>query len=163
LAGGANGIYSLGKECVCLKLEYRLVSGEGDERSLYMYDYIHVEEIAARQWCDYLVKDAAVYTKEKSVVDGDHTVIYVSVADDEYALPIDRIGSSSLGLVIELREFSEEATEYPVIDTIRVYNHLEALLRLQSDILVHQGTRWLKSSCEIDEDRKMYVYYATRG
>jgi hypothetical protein len=146
-----------------LKLEYRLLSGEDDERSLFIYDYIHLEEIAARQWCDYLVKDAVVYAKEKSRMDSDRTVIYVSEADDEHALPIDRIGSGYSGLGIELREFSEEAAEYPVIDTIRVYNHLEALLRLQADTLVHQGVPWLRSSCEIDEDRKMYVYYATRG
>lgn len=146
-----------------MKLEYRLLDEERGHPVLYEYPSIAREEIAARQWCDYFIKDSVVYAKESSLANAECTVIYVQVAEDEQAPPPpDRTGLRSAELAWELREYAEETADYPLIERFPVRTHMEVLLQIHNDALEHKGQVWRKTSCEIDEDRKVYVYYAIR-
>jgi len=74
-------------------------------------------------------------------------------------------GASALGggIRIELREFREDASTYPLLHTFRYTDDDDALLLLQADALEWNALAWNKSSTEVDEDRGVYVYYAVRA
>lgn len=61
---------------------------------------------------------------------------------------------------IELREYKEGTNVYPLIHTYSFKDDDDVLLLLQSDYITLNGREWEKTSAEVDEDRRVYVYYA---
>ncbi|MGE5701287.1 MAG: hypothetical protein ACM32O_02055 [Clostridia bacterium] len=143
------------------RLEYRLLDEQSRFPVLYFYPLIDKDEVSLRFACDYFVKDGKVYEKTSCAIEHSTYVIYVKLSVDEQAYigqpqPIGSHGD----ITIELRQYQEDASHYPVITTFRFHDDDDALLHLQSDYLTVDGREWEKTSTEIDEDRKVYVYYA---
>ncbi|MEI7026401.1 hypothetical protein [Paenibacillus sp. y28] len=148
------------------RLEYRQY-GEWETQFplLYYYDGIDQDEVSLRFACDYFVKDGVVYEKTSCSIEPHAYVIYVRRSADEYVVDSTRQTPPAFrwgGIRIELREFMEYSDQHPVRHTFRYSDDDDALLCLQSDYLVWDGSEWAKTSAEIDEDRRVYVYYATR-
>lgn len=146
------------------RLEYRRFDEENGFPLLYYYDFIDKDEISLRFACDYLVKDGVVYEKTSCAIEPRAYVIYVKTAEEEQA----SAGGAELygyrgGIRIELREYIEHTSRYPVVHVFQFQDDDDALLHLQSDYLWWDGTEWEKTSAEVDEDRKVYVYYAVRA
>lgn len=143
------------------RLEYRLFDERRGFPLLYEYAFIDKDEVSLRFACDYLVKNRTVYEKTSCAVEPGTYVIYVKVAEDEQAAPAG-IGHPGLrgGIGIELREYREGTSDYPVVHVFRFRDDDDALLHLQSDYVTWNGVEWAKTSAEVDEDRKVYVYYA---
>lgn len=141
------------------RLEYRLCNETEGFPVLYYYDGIEQTEIAARLACDYFVKGTVTYEKTSGAVEADRYVIYVKkAAIEEESLPQPHNHGGKLRL--ELRQYIENSNYYPVITTLNMKSNLEVLLYLQSDFVYWLGQEWQKSSTEIDEDRKVYIFYA---
>ncbi|MEF3305276.1 hypothetical protein [Paenibacillus sp. GYB003] len=144
------------------RLEYRLFDEERGFPLLYYYDFIDKDEVSLRFACDYLVKDRVVYEKTSCAIEPRAYVIYVKTAEDEQALASGtELPGYRGGIRIELRHFREEAAQYPVVHVFQFRDDDDALLHLQSDYLQWNGVEWEKTSAEVDEDRKVYVYYAS--
>lgn len=143
------------------RLEYRQFTAGNDYPLLYYYEQIDDGEIAARLACDYYVKDRLVYEKTSCAIEPTGYVIYVQ--HDNEAAVFDQGNSdySALpGIRMELRQYQEMTDFYPVIHVFEFVSNLEAALTLQCDYLWWLGKEWRKTSTEIDEDRKVYIYYA---
>jgi hypothetical protein len=144
------------------RLEYRADDESREFPILYYYDPIDPDEVSMRFACDYFVKNRIVYEKSACTVSHrNHYVIYVKPAEDEQvvdsgALPIPRWS----GIRMEVREFREGTSIYPVVHTFDFQDDDQALLHLQADLLRLHGRDWRKTSTEIDEDRQVYVFYA---
>lgn len=143
------------------RLEYRLFDEQRGFPLLVEYNFIDKDEVSLRFACDYFVKDGVVYEKTSCAIEPRTYVIYVTVAEGEQA-SANRTDMPDLrgGIRIELREYSESASYYPVVHLFRFQDDDDALLYLQSDYLEWNGVEWAKTSAEVDEDRKVYVYYA---
>lgn len=145
------------------RLEYRLLDETRGFPLLYYYDFIDKDEVALRFACDYLVKEGVVYEKTSCAIEPRTYVIYVRTAEDEQAFA----GGTELpgyrgGIRIELREYKPATAHYPIVHEFRFDEDDDALLLLQSDYVEWDGAEWEKTSAEVDEDRKVYVYYAVR-
>lgn len=145
------------------RLEYRLFDQANEFPVLYFYENIPKNEVLMRFTCDYFVKEMTVYEKTSCAVEADAHVIYVRVADDEHAGLNESLQSMRQGIVMEVREFSEEASRYPVVHVYQFTDGHDALLHLYSNFLYLNGEEWEKTSAEVDEDRKVYVIYAQRS
>lgn len=142
------------------KLEYRLLSEVEGYPILYYYENIDYSEIAARLACDYFVKDAVTYEKTSGAREITTYIIYVKKAEvQDNSLP--QPPNTSNILRLELRQFLENSSYYPEVAVFEPKNNLDALLYLQSDFLYWLGQEWQKTSAELDEDRKVYIVYAT--
>lgn len=132
---------------------------------LYVYNRIDKDEISLRFACDYFVKDGVVYEKLSAAQQRGLYVVYVRSATEENAAVPDATGAIALGggIRVEFREYAEEAETYPLLHTFRYADDDDALLLLQSDAIDWNGIPWNRSSTEVDEDRGVYVYYATRS
>lgn len=145
------------------RLEYRLFDESRGFPLLYYYDFIDKDEISLRFACDYLVKDRIVYEKTSCAIEPRTYVVYVKVAEDEDAhANVTGTGLAGYwgGIRLELREYIEGTSDYPVVHVYQFQDDDDALLHLQSDYLMRDGVEWAKTSAEVDEDRKVYVYYA---
>lgn len=143
------------------RLEYRQLDEARGYPVLYVYEEIDIAEIAARFACDYFVKDRLVYEKTSCAIEPDAHVIYIRHDDEAEVFDTGNTDYSASGNVrMELRQFAETAVFYPVIHVFEFATNQEAALNLASDYLWWLGKEWRKSSAEIDEDRKVYVYYA---
>lgn len=146
------------------RLEYRSF---GEDRSafplLYYYDRIDPEEIALRFACDYFIKEGRVYETTSSALEPELNVIYVQEAAGERALS-DALAEGrrrdEKGIRIELRQYSEDRSRYPVVHVFRPSDRVTALLYLQAHFVTAGGIEWERTSTEIDEDREVYVVYA---
>lgn len=147
------------------RLEYRLSDPAAGSPLLYVYNRIDKDEISMRFACDYFVKDGVVYEKLSAALQRGLYVVYVRSATEENAAVPDGSGAIALGggIRIEFREYREDAETYPLLHTFRYADDDDALLLLQSDAIEWSGTFWNRSSTEVDEDRGVYVYYATRA
>ncbi|TLS49441.1 hypothetical protein FE782_25335 [Paenibacillus antri] len=147
------------------RLEYRLADAAGGHPLLYVYNRIDKDEISLRFACDYFVKDGVVYEKLSAALQRGLYVVYVRSATEENAAVPDATGAIALGggIRVEFREYAEEAETYPLLHTFRYADDDDALLLLQSDAVDWNGFSWNRSSTEVDEDRGVYVYYATRS
>ncbi|GAA3410211.1 hypothetical protein ACFFNY_22300 [Paenibacillus hodogayensis] len=143
------------------RLEYRLLDEKNGFPLLYYYDFIDKDEISLRFACDYLVKDRVVYEKTSCAIEPKAYVIYVKTAEDEQASGggVELSGYRG-GIRIELREYKAGTAHYPVIHVYQFQDDDDALLHLQSNYVHWNGQEWEKTSAEVDEDRKVYVYYA---
>jgi hypothetical protein len=145
------------------KLEYRLLDEENGYPSIYSYDKIQREEIAARFFCDYFIKEGKVYEKTSASVEQQMHVIYVKECEDEKANNPKPVGLIGGYVILEIREYTEEAQTYRLIQTLEISDLLELLLYIQSNYIVLNEVEWERSSTEIDEDRKVYVMYVTKS
>jgi len=145
------------------QLEYRLFDEEKGFPALYHYDSIPKDEIVMRFLCDYLVKDGAVYEKTSNAIEMTLYVIYVKLADDETPIPMNRHAKVGMGLIVlEIREYREDAQEYPIIQNLELSNLTDVALIGQCNYLMLEGIEWEQTSLELDEDRQTYVLYVKR-
>ncbi|ASS73743.1 hypothetical protein CIG75_01310 [Tumebacillus algifaecis] len=144
------------------KLEYRLLDEEQEFPVLYSYASVEKQEILLRFACDYFVKERTIYSKTSTALEGDLHVIYVELAYDEHIVdstlhPL----AHQAGIRLELREYKDDTVIYPLIHTYEFKSADDVLLMLTSNYLYLGGREWERSSTEVDEDRQVYVYYAT--
>ncbi|TBL77675.1 hypothetical protein [Paenibacillus thalictri] len=143
------------------RLEYRLYEETGEFPMLYYYEDISEEEIAMRFACHYFVKDDKVYGKTSVAVEADCFVVYVQEDAEERTVPDWAAEEAAgAGICVELREYKEDADNYPLVCEYTFADNKTALLYLLSDYLYEENTEWYKTSAEIDEDRAVYVIYA---
>ena len=145
------------------QLEYRLLEEAKAYPALYHYASIPKEEVVVRFLCDYLVKDGIVYEKTSNAIDLDPNlyVIYLKISNEEKPISSNRRSKVGMGfIVMEVREFREDAYEYPVIANLEFSNLTELALLAQCHYLTLDGIEWEQTSFEIDEDRQTYVLYA---
>ncbi|MED1796100.1 hypothetical protein EDM59_24850 [Brevibacillus nitrificans] len=143
------------------RLEYRLLDEANGYPVLFYYERIDKDEVSLRFACDYLVKGHVVYEKTSCAVEPSCYVVYVKRSTEEQAVDYAHTASARWGSIqIELRHFREGTTTYPLVHTFYCKDDDDALLYLQSDYLMHDGQEWEKTSAEVDEDRRVYVYYA---
>lgn len=145
------------------RLEYRLLDEVQGFPLQYYYDNMDATEIAIRFVCDYFVKDGVTYEKTSCAAELPIYKIYVQKYPKQdwldNNLPV-KIGS---GLRVQLRQYVEDSSYFPLIHVFEISTNLELLLFLQSDYVYWLGQEWQKSSTEIDEDSKVYVYYAVQA
>lgn len=143
------------------RLEYRLLDEGKGYPVLYNYDMIDKDEISLRFACDYFVKERVVYEKKSCALELPTYIIYVARALDEHVVDPGVLASPRwAGIRLEVREYRDNTEHYPVIHTFDFRDDDDALLHLQSDFLYLYGREWQKTSTEVDEDRKVYVFYA---
>jgi hypothetical protein len=143
------------------RLEYRLLDETRGYPVLFYYDHIDRDEISLRFACDYLVKGHVVYEKTSCAVEPGCYVIYVKHSTDEQAVDYAQTAAARWGSIqLELREYKEGTAVYPLVHTYYFKDDDDALLHLQSDYLLLNGREWEKTSAEVDEDRRVYIYYA---
>ena len=146
------------------QLEYRLFDKEKGFPALYHYDSIPKDEIVMRFLCDYLVKDGVVYEKTSNAIEMNLYVIYVKLANDETPVLMNRRSKVGLGfIVMEIREYREDAKEYPIIQNLELSTLTDIALVGQCNYLMLEGVEWEQTSLEVDEDRQTYVLYAKRA
>ncbi|SMC50505.1 hypothetical protein [Sporomusa malonica] len=142
------------------KLEYRMLNESEGYPILYYYDSMDRTEIAIRLACDYFVKDGVTYEKTSGAIEAGCYVIYVKKAEEQdNSLP--QLPNPSGKLRLELRQYVQNSSYFPEVAVFELKDNLDALLYLQSDFLYWLGQEWQKTSAEIDEDRKVYIFYAT--
>jgi len=146
------------------KLEYRLFDEKNGHPALYHYDSIPKDEIVTRFLCDYLIKDGVVYEKTSNAIEPPLHVIYVKMANDETPVPMSRRSTVGMGfIVMEIREYREDATEYPIIQNLELSTLSDIAILGQCNYLMLDAIEWEQTSLEVDEDRKVYVLYAKRA
>lgn len=141
-----------------------VLQAEDSYKELYFYEHIDKDEISLRYDCDFFVKDGVVYEKVSTEEYGKHYVIYVKRADDEEAdtfkSNFDSFAAFKKGYQFEVRHFKEGIENYPLVTLMNIYDDDDLTLKLKSDYINVNGETWEKTSTEIDEDRKTFVYYA---
>lgn len=142
------------------RLEYRLFDESKNFPLRYYYDNIDATEIAIRFVCDYFIKDGITYEKTSCAAETPTYKIYVQEAQQQDWLENSPPIKTSNKLRVELRQYVENAAYFPLIHVFEMTNNIEMLLFLQSDYVYWLGQEWQKTSAEIDEDSKIYVYYA---
>ncbi|WP_134685963.1 hypothetical protein [Brevibacillus migulae] len=143
------------------RLEYRKLDEANHFPVLYYYDHIDKDEISLRFACDYFVKGREVYEKTSTAIEPHAYVIYVKRSEEEQAVTYTDAAGLRWGRVqIEVREYRENTAHYPLVHLYQFTEDDDALLLLQSDYITLGGKEWEKTSTEVDEDRKVYVYYA---
>lgn len=146
------------------QLEYRLFDEQKNFPALYFFKSISREEVIVRYLCDYLVKDGVVYEKTSNAIEGPLHVIYVKVSKDEKPILNGHRSPVGMGyIVLEIREFKEDAYEYPIISNLEFSTLTELALLAQCNYFMLEGVEWEQTSFEVDEDRQRYVLYATRA
>ncbi|AHF06223.1 hypothetical protein [Desulfitobacterium metallireducens] len=141
------------------QLEYRLLDEENGFPALYGYEQIQKEEIIARCLCDYFIKEGIVYELTSSAKEESLQVIYVKKVEDK---PHPQTPGQIKGMgfiLLELREFQEEADSYPIMKTLEFGNMQDLLLYAVSLYINFQDSEWEKTSFEIDEDREIFCLY----
>lgn len=143
------------------RLEYRLLDEAADFPVLYSYDAIDSGEIAARFVCDKLIKDGAVYEKTSTAVEPLTYVIYVQTAGQAPA-PAAAPPADSRGVKLEIRQDWEGDSPGLLIEAREFTDAIDLILYLSSDYFYWLGDEWLKTQTVLDEDRRIYVYYAKK-
>lgn len=145
------------------QLEYRLFDEEKGFPALYHYDSIPKDEIVLRFLCDYMVKDGLVYEKTSNAIEMTLYIIYVKLVNDETSVPMNRGSKVGMGfIVMEIREYREDAKEYPIIQNLEMSTLTDIALIGQCNYLMLEGLEWEQTSLEVDEDRQTYVLYVKR-
>lgn len=142
-------------------LEYRLLDEKNDFPQIAYYPNISKEEVLLRFHCDYWVKDRIVYELKSTSSESHGYVIYVEPVPEQYEEDISYVFQPSWkGVKVEFRMYQEGVKEFPLIKEYIYSSPLDALLHLASDFYYLDGKEYLKTSAEIDENEKKYVYYA---
>lgn len=142
-------------------LEYRRLDEEQGYPVLYTYDGIGLLEIAARFACDRFIKDGIVYEKTSSAIEPVTSVIYVQEAGK--ADPGDKTPPALHGVRVELRQDWEGEPPGLLLQAFDFSDGAEVVLHLLCDYWFWLGEEWLRTLTVLDEDRKVYVYYAKRA
>jgi hypothetical protein len=143
------------------RLEYRLLDEEHGFPIVSYYDHITIEEILLRFACDYFVQDNRVFEKTSCAIENSTYVIYVKLNQEEKVIDQGLIFAPHWkGIRIEVRHFQEQVSQNELIDQVDFREVKEALAYLLSDYILLNGEEWEKCSTEVDENRKLYVYYA---
>ncbi|SFI64340.1 hypothetical protein [Thermoflavimicrobium dichotomicum] len=144
-----------------LRLEYRFLDEERGFPIVSYYDPISKDEILLRFACDYLVQDHKVYEKTSCAIEDGVYIIYVKVDEEK------KIKNPGLifmpdwkGIRIEVRHYQKETKKDLLIHSFTFFDSQEALAHLMSDFIYLEGKEWEKLFAEVDENRKVYVYYA---
>ncbi|KUO78458.1 MAG: hypothetical protein APF81_09850 [Desulfosporosinus sp. BRH_c37] len=144
-------------------LEYRLYDVENGYPALYHYNSIPKDEIVSRFLCDYFIKDGVVYEKTSNTIEPPLHVIYVKKANDEIPIPMSRRSKVGMGfIVMEIREYREDAKEYPIIQNLELSSLTDIAILGQCHYLMIEGVEWEQTSLELDEDRQTYALYVKR-
>ncbi|MBD1372205.1 hypothetical protein IC620_07490 [Hazenella sp. IB182357] len=144
-----------------ISLEYRLLDEKKGFSVVTFYENISKEEVILRFNCDYFIKNHKVYRKETCRIEGLVYVIYVEQDKDEKVLEQGLIPTPTWqGTRVEVRHFQENTSQYPVIHIYHFHTYTDVLLFLNSDTVDIEGNDWCKTATEVDENRKVYVYYA---
>ncbi|WP_044641279.1 hypothetical protein [Risungbinella massiliensis] len=143
-------------------LEYRLLTADDEEYPvLSHYKGIKLEEILLRLHCDYWVRDRNVYQLRSTSMEKECYVIYVELDEEESGEdPVYVFEQSWNGIKVEFRHFHEGQKEHPIVKEYIYTDPKDALLHLASDFYQLGETEWVKTSSEVDENRKTYIYYA---
>lgn len=141
------------------RLEYRLLDDNQEFPVLYYYDQIALEEIELRFACDYFVKLGTVFAKTSCAIEEGVYIIYVTHSQNAPIAGANTTARQDGSLQLEVREHDGLAN-YPLITTYAFLKTQELLLHLLSDYLYLNGHEWLKEAAQIDEDRRLYIYYA---
>lgn len=142
------------------RLEYRLLDDKQDFPLLYYYEKINLDEISLRFICEYFVKDGTAYEKTSCAIEDDAYVIYVKKAKTAPITTETSPAPISGNLRLEVRQFNEDMVCFSVLKTYDFTKTQDLLLYLQSDYLYFAEHEWLKKATQVDEDRKLYIYYA---
>lgn len=146
-----------------VKLEYRILDEQKNYPALYHFESITKDEVIVRFLCDYLIKDGVVYEKTSNALEAPLYVIYVKLAQNEKPLLNTRPSTLGRGsILLEIREFIEDALEYPIISNLEFDSLKDLALFAQCNYFMLDGFEWEKTSFEVDEDRLKYVVYGIR-
>lgn len=138
------------------RLEYRLY--HNPSQVICHYEDMTVEELLIRNSSDWFVREGIIYERQRNENQNGVHLIYVNISDE--TTPSEPDADRAEGIKVEIREFREGDTHYPLLQLQRYKSLLDVLLLLQTDAFEWNGQKWNKSSFEIDEDRKIFVYYA---
>ena len=144
--------------------EYRLNDEANNYPVLYYYEAMDDIEAAMRFICDYFVKEGKTYLKTVSAVEPPNFVMYVEEVPDD-ASEDGNANNQALpsGIAVEVREYKEGASQYPLIHQFGFISQVQAFSYLLADTMILFGQEWKKTSTEIDEDRQAYVYYCQKA
>ncbi|TCS95661.1 hypothetical protein [Hazenella coriacea] len=144
------------------KLEYRLLDELNQFPLVSQYRDISKAEISLRFCCDYFVKGRKVYQKTSSACTMDDTYVIYVVEDPEEQVEDQGLVflPDWIGIRVEVRQYHEEQSNYPVVLKKHFHDFQDSLLFLMSHFVEINGLEWEKTSTEVDENRKVYVYYA---
>jgi len=141
------------------QLEYRLLDEEKGFPALFGYQSIQKDEVIARCLCDYYIKEGIVYELTSSAKEELLQVIYVKKVEEKPHNPTPGQIKGMGFILLELREFQEEAESYPVMKTLEFGNFQDLMLYAVSQYINYQDSEWEKTSFEIDEDRQVFSLY----
>lgn len=143
-------------------LEYRLFAEAADDFPvLFEYAGIDSGEIAARFACDKFIKNGKVYAKTSTASEPLTYVIYVQ--EDGPDSPAAATPPAIQGARVEIRQDGASETPGLLIEAREFIDAVELVLCLGSDYFYWLGDEWLKTLTVLDEDRKVYVYYARKA
>ncbi|NOU96300.1 hypothetical protein GC093_24200 [Paenibacillus sp. LMG 31456] len=141
------------------RLEYRLHHDPSE--LICHYDGIPLEELLIRNVSDWFIRGGTIYEKQSTEKQDSLHLIYVTPSDQMAEQTIPAIDNAE-ALVVEIRQFEEELSDYPLLRLQHCDSLLDVLLLIQTETITLDGQKWAKSSFELDEDRKMFIYYARR-
>ena len=146
------------------RFEYRLSDASQSYPVVYFYEAMDDIESAMRFICDYFIKDGKTYLKTASAVEPPNFVMYVEdVPGDASEENNAQNKVLPAGIAVEVREFQEGASKYPLIHQFSFTSQVQAFSYLLADTMILFGQEWEKTSTEIDEDRQAYVYYCQKA
>ncbi|MDT8902870.1 hypothetical protein [Anaeroselena agilis] len=141
-------------------LEYRLLDEAADFPVLYAYNGIDGGEIAARFLCDKFIKDGKVYERTSTASEPLTYVIYLR--EEGPAAPAAAPDTDGNGVRVEIRQDGESEAPGLLIETRQFTDPVDVILCLGSDYFYWLGDEWRKTMTVLDEDRKVYSYYAQK-
>lgn len=143
------------------RLEYRQLDEANNYPVLYYYDDLDTGEIASRFACSNFIKDGVVYEKTSCAIEAMTYVIYVQeVGKAENVEGGGGVAPVGKGVRLEVRQDGESPSPGLMIQNLEFSDSMDVVLHLESDYLYWMGGEWLKTMTVLDEDRKVYVYYA---
>ena len=145
------------------RFEYRLNNEAEDYPILYFYENMDEVEAAMRFVCDYFVKEGRTWLKTASAIETAQYVMYLEETPADTAEAGNATQPVMPGwIAVEVREYREGVSEYPLIHQFGCPSQVQALAHLIADTMILFGQEWEKTSTEIDEDRQAYIYYCRK-
>lgn len=144
------------------RLEYRLLDEAEEYPVMFQYDNIDIGEIATRFACDRIIRGGTVYEKTSTALEPLSYVIYVQTAGPAQTATAAQ-PQTGPGARLEIRQDWEGETPGLLIEGRTYTDAVELVINLTSDYFYWLGDEWLKTMTVLDEDRKVYVYYAKKS
>ncbi len=142
-------------------LEYRLLDEKRNFPVVSYYERISKEEILLRFACDYLIQDSYAYERTSCAIEEGIYIIYVQKNEEKREKdPQLTFFPSWKAIRVEVRHYRDGEKEHPLIHQYDFIEGQEALAHLMSDFLYFDGEEWEKIYAEVNENRKLYTYYA---